>query len=126
MDPTFWHKTITDPIGLFTLVLAIFTVVLAGTSFWQGRVTQRSLKLATDEFRATHRPRVTVRSFETLEEPGTDASIAFAFVNVGDLPATVIEIRHYVGVGNVDLADPAFKTDKLRVTLDSEESKCMG
>jgi hypothetical protein len=53
---TFLQRTVDDPIALYTLVLAIFTVVLAGASIWQGRFTQKSIKLANDDFIANHRP----------------------------------------------------------------------
>src|SRR5947209_3059276 len=36
----------------FTGLLALFTVILAGASIWQGYLTQQSIMLARDEFLA--------------------------------------------------------------------------
>jgi hypothetical protein len=122
----FWNWITRDSISFFTFILAIFTIVLAATSFWQGLATHRSVNLAADEFRVTHRPRVTVRSFQTLAEVGQAPSITFLYVNTGDLPAKVIEIRTCVGVGNVKFADPIFERRLLRgVTLESGDKEIM-
>ena len=52
----------TKALAAFTGVLALFTVVLAGASLWQGYITQQSLKLAREEFLATHRPEIIIHS----------------------------------------------------------------
>src|ERR1700684_2148245 len=38
-----WVRTNQDPVALYTLVLAAFTIVLAGASIWQGKLTQRAV-----------------------------------------------------------------------------------
>ncbi|MGH6829122.1 MAG: hypothetical protein ACREFW_09460 [Rhizomicrobium sp.] len=107
-----------------TVIIALFTVALAWASWRQARMTRETISLARDEFQATHRPRIIARTFRTLEETGPgDASITFVYVNVGDLPAKVVEIRTYVGVGHVSRADPAFKTAKLAVMLESGDKE---
>lgn len=43
---SFWVRAVDDPINLFTGVLAIFTIILAGASIWQGRLTDCAIRKA--------------------------------------------------------------------------------
>lgn len=71
-----------------TIVIAIFTIVLACVTRKQGRLTQQSIDLARDEFMASHRPKLIVRHFQ-LDDPVRDQviTIRFAIVNIGDTEA---------------------------------------
>lgn len=92
---TFLERTLDDPINLFTGVLAVFTVVLAGASIWQGRLTRQSIVLARDEFNASHRPKIRVRHFRNVsKKAGEDFEIHFVCANVGDLPCSILEISY--------------------------------
>src|SRR5438105_3411315 len=61
-----------------TAVLAVFTILLAGAGIWQG-------KLARDEFNATHRPLLVVRSIDlNWDEKKRDrTSVFFSLINEG-------------------------------------------
>ncbi len=122
------HATVASTVvtAIATGCIAWFTISLAKTSREQGQLTAASLKLATDEFQATRRPRIIVRSFQTLMEPGGEPSITFLYVNTGDLPAKITEIRVYVGVGNPMLADPVFERHLIKgVVLESGDKEIM-
>jgi hypothetical protein len=99
---------------IFTAILAIFTGCLyfSTRKLWkageeQMRITRDSLHLAKEEFIATHRPRLIVRSVTLLPprhpslpiEPGEPIQIEWAVVNVGNTPAKIIEgnATHLVG-----------------------------
>jgi hypothetical protein len=102
-----------------TLVIAIFTCTL-----WF--VTNNSMRLARAEFEATHRPRISVRGFRTLAELVGDAeiSITFIYVNVGDLPAKIIEIQTNVTVGGSLPSGLSFDHHKIEgVTLASGDKE---
>lgn len=103
---SFWQRTVDDPINLFTFVLAIFTVVLAATSIWQGILTRRSIGLAREEFLATHRPRVRVRWISGPNSAENDCTgFRVAIVNVGDSTATIT--GYFIGALFLD-SDGAF------------------
>jgi hypothetical protein len=98
---SFWIRSTNDPIAIFTLVLACFTLVLAGASIWQGRLTQQTIKLAQQEFAATNRPNIAMLSLETEDwDLGPDKrgdtivgmAVRLRFVNVGTSRAIVKEI----------------------------------
>jgi hypothetical protein len=80
--------------ALATVAIAAFTIVLAIVTNRQARFTRESIELARDEFNATHRPRITVRGFQTLTGglADEDVSVIFLYVNTGDSDAIVTEI----------------------------------
>lgn len=86
---SFVQKTAADPINLFTAVLAAFTIVLAGASIWQGRLTRESIDLAGKEFVATHRPRLRVRMIQT---DGLGGATFVLVVNIGESNAEITGI----------------------------------
>jgi hypothetical protein len=53
-----WRKTTTDPVAIATLALVIVT-------FFMTRAIYAQVKLARQEFIATHRPKIRVRYLET-------------------------------------------------------------
>ena len=88
---------------IFTGILAVFTVVLAGASIWQGQLTRQSIALARAEFVANQRPKIRVRNIvvKCPTGPGRPPPILFEvnqFVggqfyaaNVGGTAATIVE-----------------------------------
>lgn len=73
-----------------TLVIAIFTIVLAVVGFVQAELTRRTIALARSEFLATHRPRIRVR---WVSGPtGDDRTVIKVYItNVGESLATIVE-----------------------------------
>ena len=92
-------KWLSDPANLTaiaTLVIAIFTVVLAIVSYYQARLTRQTIDLARDEFSATHRPRlfvqsVIVRSYGRGEPNETPARMIFHMINGGDARCRLLD-----------------------------------
>lgn len=96
---TLWQRTKSDPIILYTFVLAIFsgalvvlTLVLAGVGIWQGVLTRRAVNLTRDEFEATHRPWIKVEiSTEDDLTWGADGqgnlAVNVKMTNIGNGPA---------------------------------------
>lgn len=73
-----------------TIVIAIFTIVLACVTGKQARLTRESIDLARKEFIATHRPRVIVRFIQgPFEDAESYQFIWVTIVNIGVNPATV-------------------------------------
>jgi hypothetical protein len=74
-----------------------------------------SAQTAREEFNATHRPKVFVRGFQTLEAVGQndDASVTFLSVNGGIGPATIIEIWTALIVAKNIRSAPTFKLQKI-------------
>ena len=74
--------------ALASILIAAFTATLWIT-------TGRQLRLARDEFNATHRPHIKVLQFETVTEPKGGVHLVSAcitYVNRGVSPATITEI----------------------------------
>jgi hypothetical protein len=91
---SFWQRTVSDPINLFTAVLAILTVALVGTSVWQGSLTRQSINLGRAEFLASHRPRIRIRWISGPSSYGDEDDISvikLCVANVGESPATIVE-----------------------------------
>jgi hypothetical protein len=87
-EPGFWERTVSDPINAYTAVMAMFTIVLAATSGWQGWLTRQTINLAREEFEASHRPKLEVKFARNL---GGDVEITV--INTGDTAANFIEGR---------------------------------
>ena len=82
-NKTFWEKTRCDPISFFTLCLMISTTVLAASTIglwivtWrsgirQSKDMQASIKLARDEFRASHNPALRLKHIWLATDNGVD------------------------------------------------------
>ena len=95
---TWLVKFIEDPIAVFTALLFVFTALLWGVTYQLSRDARRSsrrqyihtrqaLRLARQEFVATHRPEISIHSIEPLDSIADDA--------YGLLRARV----HYVNIG---------------------------
>lgn len=88
-----WFHSFTDSnwVTASTILIAVFTVVLTSISFWQGRISARAIKLAREEFNATHRPYVKVRFTQGpfINEEGFQQAWV-TVVNVGETPAWIV------------------------------------
>lgn len=72
--------------ALGTFAIAFFTLTL-----W--RVTNNAVRVARDEFNATHRPKIVCLFFEPFEGAGDDNDgVEITYVNAGTAPAIMLEI----------------------------------
>ena len=93
-------------LAYYTGALMVFTAVLALVSIWQGKIAQKSIRLARDEFVAAHRPKLRVRQFQwSLDDPEKQGAagnfhIRYTVANVGDADAShvVIEAAFWIEV----------------------------
>ncbi len=79
-----------------TAFIGWFTYTLNKTSREQARITDDALKLARDEFNATHRPKIILRSFQIREKEipaGQNVEFIFIAHNIGESPGKIIEVR---------------------------------
>jgi len=82
--------------AIATIFIAAFTIVLAWVSIRQARLIDAQVRLARNEFIATHRPKIIVRSFQMLNpEARVGDAPRFTFIahNIGDSPGRIIEVR---------------------------------
>jgi len=105
-----------------TVFIAFFTIVLACVSRRQARLISDQVKLARDEFNATHRPEISILSFESSHEGAEDERVAVQvmYVNKGRSIAKNVRIQAKVtnrrfplqsgiglsGPGAIDLTHP--------------------
>jgi hypothetical protein len=84
----------------FTGVLAIATIGLGAATIWLCLAGERQFKLARDEFRSTHRPKIRVKHFYLVSDIWQDEPIIvnITFVNHGTAEAIPAEIglRYFV------------------------------
>lgn len=129
----FWVRSFTDPVAAFTLVLAISTIglwIVTWLTLRHGRVdakrqssqTEASLKLARDEFDASHRPWVAFDihghgSLEWNQDGDFLLPIFYRLKNTGNVPALNVDIRAklYVPFGTIDFVDQATFATEGRV-----------
>jgi hypothetical protein len=84
--------------AIATTIVSAFTIVLAYSTRYQGRLTREAIKLARDEFNATHRPRIIIHSVElAYEAPENDEGeerigASVIYFNVGDTPARITAV----------------------------------
>lgn len=131
-----WHD---DLLAAATIVIALFTVILAIASDRQSRLTRESIDLARNEFNATHRPKIVVHAAELRRDlskaPGMQAEEYFLGAsllgfNVGESTAKSVEVRGQIFSGSnfaVDVQRPVVKTfeqvvsgTKLRAEIKSD------
>jgi hypothetical protein len=89
--------------AIATIFIAVFTVILAIVTSRQARLAQAAIKLATDEFNATHRPKLHVRNIviKPSFSKGKLLTGQFYISNVGSSPATITE-SHCESLCNVN------------------------
>ena len=128
-DETIWQRTISDPIAYYTFWITVFTAALAGIGLIQGYLLNQQIRLARDEYSATHRPKIIVSGFQIVSNPELESpeKVAFIFTgrNVGDSPAKILEIRSATLVLRAKEKIPgdlsfSFK-EKFNITLISQE-----
>ena len=111
------HATVLSAVvsAIAAVVVAWFTVRLTGATRGQLANLQVQLTLARNEFESTHRPKITVRGFQTLSNrpKNNEIVVQFVFVNVGDLPAKVTEIRHSITISGDLPSGIIFKSHKF-------------
>jgi hypothetical protein len=86
-----WHWVFPDSISLFNLLLVVFTALLAVVAYKQ-------VRLARDEFIATHRPKIIVHAVEISRDDGGEGAeekigASVIYFNVGDTPAQIVAIN---------------------------------
>jgi hypothetical protein len=81
-----WLTKADNLTAISTLVIAVFTVVLAGATWLQFQLTRKTIDLARQEFIASHRPRIILRDVHLIAE-----NVHYMLVNVGDTDATIVE-----------------------------------
>lgn len=87
-----WQRTISDPLALYTAVLTLFTGILGVSTILLWRETRASVRLAREEFVASHRPRIIVREVhEPITYGPTMFAISFTLSNIGETRGTVID-----------------------------------
>jgi hypothetical protein len=95
--------------ALGTLAIAAFTLTLWLTSKEQGRLNQAALKLASDEFTATHRPKLFVQTVSSNigGAPPHETNIEFIVVNGGEAKAYPIKALAFSYIqGDNSIFDP--------------------
>jgi hypothetical protein len=76
--------------GLATVFIAMFTIVLSNATRRQVKLTRAAIKMATQEFIATHRPRIFVRHMSARKIlPNARINFTFYVFNVGESPAVL-------------------------------------
>jgi hypothetical protein len=79
----------TDSIGLYTLVLSIFTAVLAVATIGLGILSYFQIRLARTEFIASHRPLLAIRFVEISLDESDKVGVEFGVINAGTSDAIV-------------------------------------
>lgn len=77
----------TEALSDYTLWLVVATIVLGGIGAYQGWQLRKTVRLARDEFNATHRPRIRVR--RVALERDKEKRVSYVVANVGDSPAYI-------------------------------------
>jgi hypothetical protein len=91
-------KWLADPVNLTaisTVVIALFTIILAIVGYCQARLTRDTIRLARDEFNATHRPEIIVRNVGYVADPEDNRMRLIArivIVNKGASRAHIINL----------------------------------
>jgi hypothetical protein len=88
---SWWSRVLSDPVALFTAVLALFSLVLVVVGTWQGVQLRRTVSAMEAEFVATHRPRVILRDAHAPKETNNEpVEVHYTLVNTGETPATIV------------------------------------
>jgi hypothetical protein len=95
---SFWEKTSSDPVALFTLVLAFANIGMwfATIGLYQGNKSQ--LRLARDEFLSSHRPRMRLKHMWLTHDTAWRMSGPLEFnldiVNIGNTEGFITWINY--------------------------------
>ncbi len=93
--------------AIATVFIAGFTARLWISTNKQARLTRRAVKLARDEFRATHRPRIKIISVDSDIKDET-IEITIYCVNAGDTPAVLQNLTW-----RIDISSKPVRTGEL-------------
>jgi len=90
---TFWERTTSDPVAVFTLVLACSTIGLGVATLFLYLAGRRQLRLARDEFLSTHRPKIRIKHLLLVSAIWHDEPIVVRLVcvNNGTTEATITD-----------------------------------
>jgi hypothetical protein len=99
---------------IFAAGLVGFTFTLYLATARTADLTNEALRLGRDEFNATHRPRLVIRSIRlAIFEIGRPVAIEFTIVNTGDADAILLESNATIAIGP-GLPDlPIYDGDRL-------------
>jgi hypothetical protein len=76
-----------------TVFIAVFTIVLAWVTNRQARLTRQAIALARQDFTATHRPRIIVRSIQgPFHRPDDVQFVRINVINIGPSAAIIQEL----------------------------------
>jgi hypothetical protein len=130
---SFWEKVTSDPIAMFNLILAFSTVGLWVATISMSRAGNNQIKLAREEFIATHRPKIRIHAVEIKHREVDDKVFIGASIlafNVGESVAKNVEVRGQIFMGPrfaLDVQRPIVKAfpevlsgQKLRADIDSD------
>lgn len=120
--------------ALATIAIAGFTLTLWLATTEQGRLTRETLKLARDEFNASHRPKIIIHSIEFRRIPGEEEidriGASILCFNTGNAAAEDVQVRGDILVTDslsIDVQRPLLNTIaelpsgiKLRFEVTSE------
>jgi hypothetical protein len=123
------HADHDNIIAFGTVMIAIFTYVLYRSTEKLWEAGEKQFTLARQEFNATHRPKLIVRGayLASKGERGTQARVDYDVVNIGESPATVINLRAFAyiqltGTGfNPFWSAPPVEPPRERFTVTSGE-----
>jgi hypothetical protein len=136
-----WWQTVFDKpdayVALFTALLFVSTVALWWSTRGLFRATNHSIKLAREEFIATHRPKIIIHVTEFKHIPDSypderenKAAASILCFNIGESAAKNVEVRGDIFAGSgfaVDVQRPLIKQitelksgEKLRVEIKSD------
>jgi hypothetical protein len=83
----------TQTIADYTELLAWFTAILAIASIAQGWFIKQQIRLARDEFSATHRPRIILREAYTAPDNGNPVTVTYTLENTGSSETHIVNSR---------------------------------
>ncbi len=111
--------------AIATVLIAAFTLTLYEATNKQGRLTQKAIELARDEFVATHRPRVVLQKIVEWDfgEIKRLASVDVVIANAGETAATVLDWSAIVYIQRNDNGfspDMNVSIERMPATFDLE------
>jgi len=92
---------------IFTLCLVAIGAITGSILCWQACLLRRQIKLAREEFIASHRPKIIVRSFQIIDRNlKIGVSIDFSLVaqNIGDTAAKIVDFRNAIFIQSAKIA----------------------
>jgi hypothetical protein len=88
IDPARW--TSEGVTAAATVAIACFTIVLAGATIIQSKLTRQSINLARQEFISTHRPLLKIKLVTLTSDANERAAVNFTVINAGQSDAVIL------------------------------------